>query len=273
MNPALVEQIADAVLYEGYMLYPYAASSLKNRQRFNFGILYPPGYDSSEMITECLALDTNPESLDVRVRFLECTSDTETVERQITNSEPHFDSGKLRARIEVAQTTLCAVDRPSLERISVRICNETSCTPASRDEALLHSMISTHVILTSGRGEFLSLTDPPREFAQAAAACRNAGWWPVLVGNEGERDTILAAPIILPDYPQIAPESPGDLFDGTEIDEILTLRILTLSEEEKAEIRAGPKRGRSILERSESLPPEQLRKLHGALRGLRQERP
>jgi hydrogenase maturation protease len=71
------------------------------------------------------------------------------------------------------------------------------------------------------------------------------------------------------DYPQIAPESPGDLFDGAEIDEILSLRIMTLTEEEKREIRQSDDRVRQILERTESLPEEQLMKLHGVLRGLR----
>ncbi|MGA3205439.1 MAG: hypothetical protein ABSF12_23325 [Bryobacteraceae bacterium] len=82
-------------------------------------------------------------------------------------------------------------------------------------------------------------------------------------------DKMLAAPIILYDYPQIAPESSGDLFDGTEIDEILALRILTLSDAEKREVRHGDERARRILERTEMLPPEHFQKLHGALRGLR----
>jgi hypothetical protein len=41
MNLARVEQIAKAVLYEGYMLYPYRPSSVKNRQRWNFGLSIP----------------------------------------------------------------------------------------------------------------------------------------------------------------------------------------------------------------------------------------
>ena len=81
---------------------------------------------------------------------------------------------------------------------------------------------------------------------------------------------MLSSPIILYDYPQIAAESPGDLFDSTEIDEILSLRIMTLSDEEKAEIRAGDEQARRILERTESLPPEQFMKLHGALARTRE---
>jgi hydrogenase maturation protease len=95
------------------------------------------------------------------------------------------------------------------------------------------------------------------------------GTWPVLVGEEGQRDTVLSSPIILYDYPQIAPESPGDLFDGAEIDEILSLRIMTLTEEEKREMRQSDERARQILERTENMPDEQWRKLHGVLRGLR----
>jgi hydrogenase maturation protease len=95
------------------------------------------------------------------------------------------------------------------------------------------------------------------------------GTWPVLVGQAGERDTMLSSPIILYDYPEIAPESPGDLFDGAEIDEILSLRIMTMTDEEKREMRQSDDRTRKILERTESMPEEQFMKLHGALRGLR----
>jgi hydrogenase maturation protease len=83
---------------------------------------------------------------------------------------------------------------------------------------------------------------------------------------------MLSSPIILYDYPQVAPESPGDLFDGGEIDEILSLRIMTMTDEEKQEMRDSDERTRKILERTENLPEEQLMKLHGALRGLRNAR-
>ena len=94
-------------------------------------------------------------------------------------------------------------------------------------------MVSTHTILGTQGGQFVSLLDPPEDWRELAASCRNVGTWPVLVGEEGDYDTLLSSPIILYDYPRVAPESPGDLFDGTEIDEILSLRILTLTEEEK----------------------------------------
>ncbi|MCI0463115.1 MAG: hypothetical protein L0Z62_39720, partial [Gemmataceae bacterium] len=138
----------------------------------------------------------------------------------------------------------------------------------SRDEALLSSLVSTHAILHVRGGSFVSLTDPPEACREAAAQCRNVGAWPVLVGEEGAADTLLCSPIILPDYPQVAPESPGDLFDSTEIDEILTLRILTLTEEEKRALCAD-ERTRRLLERTEALTREQLLGLHGAMRSPR----
>jgi len=157
-------------------------------------------------------------------------------------------------------------------KINVRILNLTELEGAggrSRDEALMRSFVSTHTILNMRGGEFVSLLDPPETFKAAAAGCRNVGTYPVMVGEEGERGCVLSSPIILYDYPQIAPESAGELFDGTEIDEILTLRILTMTDEEKREMRGADDRARRILERTEQLPAEQLMKMHGAMRSLR----
>jgi hypothetical protein len=125
-------------------------------------------------------------------------------------------------------------------------------------------MWSAQAILRArGGGEFISLVDPPEPWREAAAACRQDGLWPALVA----RDAVLAAPVILQDFPRIAPESPGDLFDATEIDEILSLRILTLTPEEKAQARASGGRVRALLDRVEALGVEGLQQLHGAIRG------
>jgi hydrogenase maturation protease len=159
-----------------------------------------------------------------------------------------------------------------LYRVTARVENTTALTQdecGSRAVAQLGSLASTHAILRLDGGAFVSLTDPPARFAAAAAACENQGCWPVLVGSEGERRTMLASPIILYDYPQIAPESPGGLFDGTEIDEILSLRILTMTEAEKREAAAADSRVRRLLERTEALTAEDMGKLHGALRSPR----
>lgn len=138
-----------------------------------------------------------------------------------------------------------------------------------RTEAMLRSFASTHLVLGVERGVFISSLDPPPELRDICQRSHNEGLWPVLVGDPGQTDVMLCSPIILYDYPQIAPESPGNLFDATEIDEILTLRILTLTDEEKRQIGAGDERGRALLERTHALAEGQLAQLHGAVRSLR----
>jgi hypothetical protein len=173
----------------------------------------------------------------------------------------------LRAELELSGVRVAEhVYRIAL-RVSNRSCGTCGRDPG-RDEALLQAMVSVHSLLHTDEGRVFSMIDPPGEFRSAAAECRNVGTFPVLAGEEGQTDLMLSSPIILYDYPQIAPESPGDLCDGTEIDEILALRILTMSDAEKLEIRNGDERARAILERTEMLPPEHFEKLHGVLRSL-----
>ena len=347
MNTALVDNIVKAVLYEGYMLYPYRPSAVKNRQRFNFGVIYPQAYseaqggtDACRMQTECLVEGNEATKCLVCVRFLrmvdrsirkvrvpasdlseisEVNCDTveslefggqvhrpwqEAVEEDIEVTEfnlaalavqpmqwPFRLSGKrdrealrdasgeitgfvqrdkscIAGRIELATKEVM----PGLFKITVRISNDTrmeAVPPITRDQVLARSLVSAHTILEVRGGEFVSLIDPPEAYRNCATSCQNVGTWPILVGEAGQRDTMLSSPIILYDYPEIAPESPGDLFDGAEIDEILSLRIMTMTDDEKQEMRESDDRGRKILERTETLPEEQFKKLHGALRGLR----
>lgn len=322
MNLELVDKIAKAVLYEGYLLYPYRPSAIKNRQRWNFGVLYPPDYsreqqgaDACMMQTECLVRGSMLTAVQVRVRFLRLVSRTlpaaaptprweEAVEHEVLAPACNLDaltcapfslrfdlpaensgepagapddtSGGGRIALEKRQIVgSLAISAQRIDdgvfKLTVRIENVTQFPGKNngRPEALLHSMVSTHTVLGAMDGEFISLLEPAPQLLQAAASCRNLGVWPVLVGADGERDTLLSSPIILYDYPQIAPESAGDLFDGTEIDEILSLRIMTLTDDEKQEIRQSDERARQILERTETLPPEHWMKLHGALRSLR----
>jgi hypothetical protein len=154
-------------------------------------------------------------------------------------------------------------------RVTVRITNTTPWGGEDRESTLKQTFVSTHTALEVEGGEFVSLIDPPKELREAAQGCENLKTWPVLVGEEEERNMMLSAPIILYDYPQIAPESPGDLFDGTEIDQMLILNVLNLTDEEKEEMRASDPRGREILERCESLSSEELMKLNGTFREIR----
>jgi hypothetical protein len=140
---------------------------------------------------------------------------------------------------------------------------------ADRAVALRHSLVAAHSLLGVDQGVFLSLLDPPEWAKPAAETCQNLRTWPVLIGEEGRRDAMLSSPIILYDHPTIAPESPGDLFDSTEIDEILTLRTMALTEDEKREARATDERAAAIIDRVDSMPPELLERLHGAVRYLK----
>ncbi len=179
------------------------------------------------------------------------------------------DQGALEGEVEITAEVAAEVLRDPVYRCTVRVFNRTPLPDAalrSRDEALMQSLVATHAVLAVQGGKFYSLTDPLESLREVTTACRNIGVWPVLVGRPGDDDTMLASPIILYDYPRIAPESPGDLFDGTEIDEILTLRIMTLTEEEKAMAAATDDRTRKMLMRTETLAREQLAGLHGAVR-------
>jgi hypothetical protein len=141
---------------------------------------------------------------------------------------------------------------------------------APRAEVLRRCLVSTHCLLSLSGGGFVSLLDPPAWAAAAARECRNLHTFPVLAGDGGGRDVVLSSPIILYDHPAVAPESPGDLHDACEIDEILTLRTMTLTEEEKREARATDPRARAIVDRADALPKEILARLHGAMRPLRE---
>ncbi|MCI0447407.1 hypothetical protein L0152_29875 [bacterium] len=308
MNIDRIEKIANAILYEGYLLYPYRASAVKNRHRWTFGALYPPSYsnlqsgnDPCSMQTECLLKGSQESTLNIKLRFLQLISREsgaqawqeaeektfEIPETKIgallssdsrfpfefqsmrkTEESVTFRREEIHGAVEIKAECL----KDDVYKITLRILNVTDFEDAKqkgRDEALMRSLVSTHCILNTRDGEFVSLLDPPEELKTFAKECNNVRNWPVLVGNEGERTTMLASPIILYDYPQVAEESAGDLFDSTEIDEILSLRILTLTEEEKAEMRQVDERARKLLERTESIPAEQFLKMHGAVRGLK----
>jgi hypothetical protein len=330
-----VKKIAEAVLYEGYILWPYRRSSTKNQQRWTFGGVYPRAYSEARgeddpwiVQTQCLVLGDEESVIEVKVRFLHVVerriarknaegtlefvdelrvggerylSWDEATEREVavgrlklsellgssrqveidipggSQEEPLAEPTgevvgaqvrswrRLCGTVEVGAEPL----REGLFRVTVRIINATPWEGEDRETTLKQTFVSTHAVLEVVGGEFVSLMDPPEEFREAAQGCENIKMWPVLVGEEGDRNMMLSAPIILYDYPQIAPESPGDLFDGTEIDQLLVFNILNLTDEEKEEMRASDPRAREILERTESLSPEELMNLHGAIREFR----
>jgi hypothetical protein len=339
--------VADAVLYEGYLLYPYRKSSAKNAVRWQFGVLAPRDWveargsvvdgvaGSAEwwwQQTECLLEAPNSAVIHLRARFLQVQAKAvearradggfDPVERldlgdrsevAFDEAVPHeadvvvelaellaggqrrigfgapggeevqavddADGGQarrvVRRRCPVTATLVLSAERAetpfSAYRLRARIENADPTTPVGvdRPQALRRSLVATHCLLGVDAGSFLSMLDPPEWAAAAAKACANVRTFPVLVGADGAADLLLSSPIILYDHVETAPESPGDLHDAGEIDEILSLRTLTLTEAEKAEARATDPRAAAIIDRTDGLPAEMIQRLHGAIRSLR----
>jgi hypothetical protein len=305
----VAREVADAVLYEGYLLYPYRASARKNQNRWQWGVLVPPAYataghgEHASSHTECLLEPGTDPVLHLRLRFLQLQHRSggggpvpefdEAAEREVDEVVPirelldadkvvpvsvpggsESEDGVTRERwpvhgeIRVSATQL---EGPyGVVKLSIDVVNtaEWADPEADRQLALRHSLIAAHTVIAITDGEFISLLDPPEWAKPAVEACHNEHTWPVMVGEAERRDVILSSPIILYDHPAIAPESPGELFDGLEIDEILTLRTMTLTDEEKAEARATDEKVRKLMDRVDSMPPEMLDKLHGAIRYL-----
>lgn len=334
----VARKVAEAVMYEGYMLYPYRASAKKNKVRWQFGVVVPRPFvdqDPSEAWfnqTECL-LEPGEDvtaTLEVRLRFLQAQGKTveeavdggfrpveslevngtqhvswdEAVEREAALTASLDDllraeqataleiegareveeltgaDGSVLGRVVRETWPLSAALRVSAEaiegpygivklRIRTENLTEWGGPGDSRDEALRRSLLSTHTMFAVTEGRFVSLLDPPQWARPASASCSCVDTFPVLVGDPDRSDMMLSSRIILYDYPQIAPESPADLYDATEIDEILSLRTMTLTDEEKREARATDPRAAALIDRVDNMPQELLERLHGTVRYLR----
>ena len=322
-----VRPLADTVLYEGYVLYPYRADDAKNRVRWQFGVLAPSALsavDPSERsrLRAELLLDGRPSRVFLRVRFLQVQRRTvlrETAAGEVEVSrleagdtaylpfdeavsheldldvdlaalEPVRSTRKVLGGVDhervpggrlrrerlplVASVTATARSLPGpygVTRLRVDVENVTAWSPAPsplREEALRHSLVAAHLLARVDRGRFLSLTDPPEWATGYVAECENDGVWPVLADVDGRADVVICSPIILPDRPQVAPESTTQFFDGTEMDEMLNLRAMTLTDAEKRAVRGTDPRAAELLDRVENLPPELMDRLHGAIRYL-----
>jgi hypothetical protein len=354
---ARARAVADAVLWEGYVLYPYRRSSVKNRVRWQFGVLAPRPWleargpvvptvagsaDAWRQRTECLLETTPGTRVRVQVRFLQVQRrqvqrragsgwdpvDAHEVDgrtwlgfdeavahevevafalgelgpgtewpvtasagtevevlpggegRLVRSREPI--SAVLRVEAEPPERPATPAEAPAeapagppggLRRLRLLLSNaaDAAAVPvdAPREESVRWSLVAAHCLIEVEAGAFVSLLEPPEHAAAAARECRNEHTFPVLAGPPGSRDVVLSSPIILYDHPQIAPESPGELFDSGEIDEILSLRALTLTDEEKSEVRATDPRAAAILDRVDELSQDTWAGLHGAVRSLR----
>jgi hypothetical protein len=341
---AAARAVADAVLYEGYVLYPYRASSRKNQVRWQFGVLTPrafseaDGFERCSMRTECLVDPGTTASLATRIRCLQVQhrsveslapraptagpgaegGDFTPVESLTVDGNLYVDwdealdkivdlppvhlvgageedreeifrfpggidtelirsaegtvAGRIFRRREavmgrVRVATTAAAGENRLLKVTVTVENLTEWTrgSAKREEVMSCSLVAVHTMLAVEDGIFVSLLDPPEDAREAVAGCRSDGAFPVLIGDD---HVVLSSPIILYDHPEVAPESPGDLYDATEIDEILALRVLTLTDEEKSEARGTDPRAAAIIDRCDDMPPEIWDRLHGAMRSV-----
>jgi hypothetical protein len=328
-------QVADAVLYEGYLLYPYRATSAKNQVRWQFGVLGPGGAldagvgEESSMSAEVVVESRPGATLDMYVRFLQVQSRVvqrhteegwepvdellvggtrwipfhEAVAREIPlldlrladiaggcllglsmpageDVEHLHEDGQVVGRLvrtrwalNGAVTVTCrrGVDA-RLVVLSVQVDNRTGWTPGdvpgwtARDVAARHSFVGSHVLLSAQGTAFVSLLDGPDWADADASTCVQHRCWPVMITDDEGVDAVLVSPIVLGDYPTIAAESVGDLFDATEIDEILTLRVMTMTEQEKADARGTDPRAAAILARCDAMSDDAMSRLHGARR-------
>jgi hypothetical protein len=314
MSFAAAERLAQTLLYEGYVLYPYRASSLKNRQRWPLGALYPPDFcaqghgDASALQSEHVVTG-RAASVRGAVRFLQLVQQAEAEPAREPSADryPDADTGAgadagtreqvpgwheaIERRIEIeplaladltigavtielevealrARVSVSAVEpRAGVYRLRVVVENLSECeSDNERAELLPRTLASTHVLLQCSGGRFISLLEPPDELQAETAVCAQIGCFPILVGEPDADDVMLSSPIILYDRPRIASESAGDFYDATEIDEMLTLRVLTLSAQERIEAMRTDPRARRLLERTEALGPAALLELHGARR-------
>jgi hypothetical protein len=339
IDPAHLDQarqVADAILYEGYLLYPYRASAQKNQERFQFGVLMPPAYravdehEPSAAQTECVLECAPDATVTVLARFLqvqrrtvlagspadgfrpvdslqageiehtpwdeaaECEqqaaasiaellaggTETEfTVPGGLEHENLAGPGGGPAGRLDRRREPLHGVIRLSAERtpgpygaLRLRVVLENRTQPpgllARRADGLPYALIAAHCLIAVPGGRFLSMTDPPEWAAGEVGRCVNTATWPVLAGPPDCTELMLSSPVILYDHAEIAAESAGQLFDSTEIDEILTLRTMTLTDEEKRAARATDPRAAELLDRLDHLPPEMLERMHGAIRYL-----
>ena len=313
--------VADAVLYEGYLLYPYRANSRKNQTRWQFGVLGPAGAaaagigEDDSLSAQVLVAPRGNPSVSVVVRFLqlqhrgverdvgdgrfepveELASGSqswlrwdEAVEREISFGPLDIES-KLPQKLPIevsagtdietvdggrlvrtrralhAQLEIATENDDGLVRLTMTVHN-TAAPVDDKDEAIAVSLIGTHLVAEVTDGDFVSLLEPPASADSAVARCRQHRCFPVLAGPPGDHALVLASPIILYDHPEIAEQSEGALYDSTEIDEILTLRIMTMTDEEKAAARATDPLAAQIIDRCDSMSPEAMLNLHGVLR-------
>jgi hypothetical protein len=273
MNDAL-EQLVDSLLWEGYALYPYTPTATKNATPTPFGIVYPSVYAATLASTydhlelRCV-LEAPPDAvLSAEVRFLAADGERhQAQERRVELSgamigalsqvaadkqasvSPGSDAPPLAVALSLSVQSL----PDGLQEVVFRVDNRTLVSSGlDRAGALGRSLISTHPIVRVTGGRFVSPLERP---------CRSVNTFPVLATPAD--DVVIGAAIVLPDHPEIAPESRGGLFDSTEIEEALLLHVHALSDAEREEIERQDPAVREMVARAAAATPEEIIALHG----------
>ncbi|HXB66108.1 MAG TPA: hypothetical protein VNV42_14660 [Solirubrobacteraceae bacterium] len=295
--PEPLQQLLDSLLYEGYALYPYTPGATKNATPTPFGIVYPPAYARALPSTfdhlelRCV-LEAVPDAvLEAELRCLIATGARHQA-RAETLALPGAMVGALAGcaveREVLLQTaeglTLCVwlglsarelqagsgvkhpgVERPGVERryqTLLRVENRTAVSSGlDRAAALRRSLLSSHPVMRVRGGHFISPLERP---------CGSTNTFPVLA--TARDDAVIGTTIVLPDHPQIAPESRGALFDSTEIEEALLLHVLALSDAEREEIGRQDPAVSAMVARAAASSPQDILALHGRVT-LRDPRP
>jgi hypothetical protein len=287
-----LETLVDSLLYEGYALYPYTPGATKNATPTPFGIVYPPAYAEANPATfdhlraECVIAALEQAELKATVRFLHASGDRhQAAERRLelppttladlagdgVGTEFEFEGdarieGRVRLRAELLDG--------GLARVRMCVHNSTRVDGAAeltRGEALRSSLISTLVVVETSAGRFVSPLERDGVAGRAVAACASVNTFPLLANPS---DTaILGAAFVLPDHPAMAPESLGNLFDNTEIEEALLLHVHALSDDEREQISEQDEAVREMLARAQETTPEEIMQLHGRLEEIEPAEP
>jgi hypothetical protein len=267
----MLDELVTTLLWEGYALYPYTPGATKNATPTPFGIVYPPAYAQGSPTTfdrirmQGIVDGSAEATLALEVRCLQAGAERRVSLPPTTLASLEVDG----VGTEFAFDGITGRIRMAAQRFDERLARVTMCvhntTPVpgglDRATALGSSLLSTHVVARVAGARFLSPIDPPEHGAAAVMACAAVNTFPVLANDE---DTVLlGAAIILPDHPQLAPESRGDLFDATEIEEALLLHVLALSDDARAQIAEHDPAVRAMVERAVAATPQDIVNLHG----------
>jgi len=285
-----LQEITTSLLYEGYALYPYRTTALKNKTPIPFGVIYPEKYGAqnkysdSRMRTESLLIGNDETELIVTIKFLQVhnsnnewqAEERQVISRQVNirdllcnNIDLFFKFSGQNDSLEIEGHATIHLKKMNGWKdtflLSVSIANTTPVPDnVSGHKILEYAFVSTHTILECRNGEFISEQNPREEFRELVKGCHNLRTYPVLIDEENT--TMLSSPIILYDHPKINNESKGELFDGTEMEEALWLHINALTESEKEQLSTVDEKIQSLLDTAKQITPTELIHLHDYLK-------